>query len=166
MKRDMTKAAFCNERPVKKAMPKTLLDYDMQRAEALGYGPHYGKYKADHPNTRAEFERLTETAKHAHRSEKMGTCPQCGKQFLRTGLQSRKTYCSEECRIKNNYAKHYEKKSDAGKTVACPVCGTEFVTKNQHHKYCSRFCHQERNRVRIKELREQRKKEAATNDNA
>ena len=28
------------------------LDLDVRRAQLLGYGIHYGRYKADHPNTK------------------------------------------------------------------------------------------------------------------
>lgn len=155
------RSRFGSERTAKPATPKTLLDYDTQRAEALGYGFHYGDYKADHPNTRWEFERLTETTRRADTSVKLLTCPYCGKEFEQ-GQYHRK-YCSAECQRRFSTAKNYKRKADTGKTVACPICGTEFVTKNQHHKYCSSECYTEGKR-RLKEKKKaERKKEAITN---
>lgn len=42
-----------------KKKPQDHLDYDVMRANELGYGPHYGNYKADHPETLAEYEALS-----------------------------------------------------------------------------------------------------------
>lgn len=162
--RDTTsRSRFGSERAARPAAPKTLLDYDMQRANALGYGCHYGDYKADHPNTRGEFERTTEAAQRADPDAVLVTCPHCGKEFVRG--RYRRKYCSDECQKKFNTAKHCKKKTDTGKTVACPICGTEFVTKNQHHKYCSRECYAEAQHRLHKKQREERKKEAKTNGN-
>lgn len=160
--RDTTsRGRFGTEKTAQPAAPKTLLEYDLQRANALGYGCHYGDYKADHPNTRGEFERLTETTRRAATSVKLGTCLHCGKEFEQ-GQYHRK-YCSAECQKRFNTAKNYKRKTDTGKTVACPICGTEFVTKNQHHKYCSSECYTEGQRKLHKKQREERKKEAITN---
>jgi endogenous inhibitor of DNA gyrase (YacG/DUF329 family) len=164
--RDTTsRGRFGSEKTAQPATPKTLLDYDMQRANALGYGCHYGDYKADHPNTRGEFERLTEKTRRADPSVKPQICPHCGKEFTRTRGQNRRKYCSDECQSRHYNATHYKKTTDTGKTVACPICGTEFVTKNQHHKYCSRECYTEAQHRLHKKQREERKKEATTNGN-
>ena len=54
-------ANFAAENRKKKHKPQDHLEYDVMRAEALGYGCHYGAYKADHPETKAEFEAETGT---------------------------------------------------------------------------------------------------------
>ena len=56
-------------------------------------------------------------------------CPQCGKTFYNS--QSHRIYCSEECRLENEYI-----------TKQCPVCGKIFrVHKKHHHQvFCSRHC--------------------------
>lgn len=167
MKRDMTPlATFGKERTAKKPTPKTLLDYDMQQADALGYGCHYGDYKADHPNTRADFERLTTKPRRENPNVPLVTCPNCGKQFVRGSRQTNKKYCSHECQSRYNAATQYKKKNpEAGETVACAICGAEFVSDHYHRVYCSKECYAEGQRRRTRRMREQRKKEAATNGN-
>lgn len=158
MKKDMTKARFCKERTLKKEIPKTLLDYDMQRADALGYGCHYGDYKADNPNTRAEYERLTEA-----QGGELATCPWCGQQFKKAVGRGPKKFCSEACGDRYRAAERYKKNRKPGETVACAICGKDFTKTANHHIYCSRECYAEGQRVLGKRWREQHKKEATTN---
>lgn len=168
MKRDMTTATFAKGRTRKPATPKTLLDYDMQRAHALGYGCHYGDYKTDHPNTRAEFEQLTEKAQREDPNLTLTTCAHCGKKFVKRSYQTNKKFCSETCQAQHQYEKkrkqiEMQKHANPGRTAVCPICGAEFVTNNQHRIYCSTECYAAGQRKRNEQRKEQRKKEATTN---
>lgn len=66
---------------------------DVVNAMALGYGVHYGNYKADYPNTRdMEPEIPVETK----------PCLYCGAPIrLRNGNDRRKLYCNDACREGN-----------------------------------------------------------------
>lgn len=77
----------------------TNLDKDIRRAEALGYGVHYGLYKADHPNTKeAEPEVI---------DPDLVACRWCGRLF-RMDRGRRKIFCNDECRIRYNAQREYE----------------------------------------------------------
>lgn len=72
------------------------LTRDMREAKRLGYGVHYGKYKADHPHTKEPEPPKTDPGKI------ITTCPCCGEQFVQTTPRPKK-YCSEYCcRVYNN----------------------------------------------------------------
>lgn len=90
------------------------LDMDVRRAQLLGYGIHYGRYKADHPNTKCE-----NTESHESQEEsKFRVCPVCGNRFKIVKQHGRKRYCSDECyreqcrRLKTK--RYYEMKSRKG----------------------------------------------------
>lgn len=76
------------------------LTRDVLAAEALGYGCHYGDYKADYPNTRDTPLPV--------KSEPMKTCPTCGKSFPSNG-KTRPAYCSPVCQKKMNSIRTAEK---------------------------------------------------------
>ena len=82
------------------------LEFDTKRALELGYGCQYGRYKADHPETLAEFEAQTPARKRrpkAATDKKELTCQQCGTVFyVGVGNQCKK-YCCDECRQQANY---------------------------------------------------------------
>lgn len=92
------------------------LDLDVRRAQLLGYGIHYGRYKADHPNTKCEN---TEPPEQQEES-KFRVCPVCGKRFPIGKRQGCKRYCSNECYHEHGrqYARqrYYELKSQQGGT--------------------------------------------------
>lgn len=79
----------------------TNLDKDIRRAEKLGYGVHYGAYKADHPNTKEpEPQEIDPRVK---------ACRHCGRLF-REDRGHRRIFCNDDCRIQHNAQKEYEKK--------------------------------------------------------
>ena len=90
------------------------LDLDVRRAQLLGYGIHYGRYKADHPNTK---QYASETAEPQDCS-KTRVCPVCGKRFPIGKRQGCKRYCSNECYQEHGrqYARqrYYDLKSQQG----------------------------------------------------
>lgn len=102
-------------REVKPKMPEDPLAMDVLRAELLGYGCHYGQYKADHPHTRAENEaRLEEMKKKKPRARRYifttyeVYCAACGAKFYTTNRKKR--YCSDTCGKKKRNADFRAKK--------------------------------------------------------
>lgn len=71
--------------------PMDNIERDSLRALELGYGVHYGHYKADYPNTAPREEEPD--------YEALGykECPECGKWFRPRGCQR---WCGDECRVK------------------------------------------------------------------
>ena len=67
------------------------LDRDIKEAERLGYGVHYGQYKADHPGElpKAEEELPEETTK----------CAECGELFV--PRKENQLYCCIRCKERN-----------------------------------------------------------------
>ena len=156
-------ANFAKEKQKKPRKPKTLLDYDMRRANELGYGPHYGKYKADHPNTRAEFEALTEKKKTTP-NPKAVTCPICGVIFVKTKNPNQK-YCSPEClaQAQSEQTKRaWAKRPRPGTLLVCPICGEEFVSRGGR-KYCTPECRVKGDRQNAARLREKYRQERKNN---
>lgn len=77
------------------------IDLDMQDAERLGYGPHYGHFKADHPFTKeANESRLNNKKKGQTKMVYVFSCSTCGKEFT-TPNKSRK-YCCDKCKNKRD----------------------------------------------------------------
>ena len=69
------------------------LSLDVRRAELLGYGIHYGRYKAYHPNTKFENTEPCESQEGA----KFRVCPVCGNRFPIGKRQGCRRYCSDQC---------------------------------------------------------------------
>lgn len=93
----------------------TNLDKDIIMMEKLGYGPHYGRYKADYPNTKEkEPEEILDESK-------FGTCRNCGCRFNKTGRHYKKIYCDETCRIQYHsrlqYYRAQERLKQNGKSL-------------------------------------------------
>ena len=90
------------------------LDLDVRRAQLLGYGIHYGRYKADHPNTK-QYE--TEPPE-PQDSLKTRVCPVCGNRFPIGKRQCCRRYCSDECYKEQcrrcQMKRYYEMKSRKG----------------------------------------------------
>lgn len=79
------------------------LDKDVAMAMKLGYGVHYGRYKADYPHTREkEPEVILDESK-------FGTCLNCGRRFSKVGRGYRKVYCDDVCRMQYNSRMEYQK---------------------------------------------------------
>ena len=70
----------------------TNLDKDIAMMEKLGYGPHYGNYKVDFPNT------MEKDPNEIQESHDYGFCLNCGRRICRKGRQNRKLYCDDFCR--------------------------------------------------------------------
>ena len=162
MNRDKSVYNFASTRTAKRSVPADHLEYDTRRAMELGYGCRYGDYKADHPNTREEYERLTEGERKKPGTRNELTCQMCGGKFYKTTNVPQK-YCSPECkeRAKERTKSAYQKgKAAPRQPVTCPICGKEFMP-GQTKKYCSIECgikgarqNQANRRRRIKEEKE------------
>lgn len=77
---------------MKKKSPDNL-DLDVRRAQLLGYGIYYGRYKADHPNTKGDN---TEPFG-SQDGSKFRVCPICGNRFQIGKRQGCRRYCSDQC---------------------------------------------------------------------
>jgi len=112
------------------------LDRDIREAQRLGYGVHYGHYKADHPYTADHSVDLVP-------EYPVKKCAECGEEFVpgRPG----QIYCSEECRNRRNARESARKnrenrpKSPIGPAV-CPVCGCTFHRERADRIYCGMSC--------------------------
>ena len=83
------------------------LDLDVIDAQAMGYGVHYGQFKADHPFTKdANEARLAPTPKSKQKVYEF-TCRGCGEKFTTTIALQR--YCGENCKAKKNNANYRAK---------------------------------------------------------
>lgn len=153
-------ANFANEKTRKHRKPQDHLEYDVMRAHELGYGPHYGDYKADHPYTREEFEATAGMVKvkKAQPMEREKKCLQCGAVFFVKQYITNKKYCCEQCRLKakNNGQKQ---RATPGKTTTCGICGATFTADHHSRIYCSTECYTESQRRRDRERRRKQKEE-------
>lgn len=112
------------------------LDRDIREAQRLGYGVHYGRYKADHPHTR-------EDPLDVARPMKLRTCKQCGKEYAYDRTNGLGYFCSKAC--KNA---HYAKANAEAQRrcrlrleeKACPVCEKSFKPGHRDQIYCGRNC--------------------------
>ena len=85
--------------------PRDNIDLDMEDAARLGYGVHYGNYKADHPFTKdANENRLRPTRKKPTNGPRLyaKVCPVCGEKF--TCTRNDRKYCSDDCKYKKDKA--------------------------------------------------------------
>lgn len=141
---------------------------DVKMAMALGYGVHYGKYKADHPNTAYQTdEEILGSAKRKTRprelpQQEMVTCRYCGKTFPKSAYG--RQFCDDDCRRYFYDQRKREKKMGIVHPAnKCVICG-EPVLGKRLRKYCSPNCREigERERyqfnlARAKMRREQKK---------
>ena len=88
---------------MKKKEPDNLA-LDVRRAELLGYGPHYGRYKADYPHTREDQEQEPEPVPKGWERK---ICPTCQKEFYGKHNQ---VYCGEACRCQMNNKRMIERR--------------------------------------------------------
>lgn len=91
------------------------LALDAMAAQALGYGCHYGAYKADHPHTYAEREAAGVFDKPKRRQKGYDRiCAYCGRYFV--GKVRTAKYCSDICKSAANgaaaRARHKAKKEE------------------------------------------------------
>lgn len=89
-----------------RCQPQDNLSMDVLDAQRLGYGCHYGHYKADHPYTQeANEDRLAVKPESPPKPRQVYEfyCRGCGKKFTTTTAVRR--YCSDECKAKKDGAK-------------------------------------------------------------
>ena len=122
------------------------LTRDVLEAERLGYGCHYGNYKADHPHTRPAPD---EPLAHLEEQEEFRICKHCGKSFVRQSLL--RDFCSDICKrthkaqiVNESRRKSIMKYPDH----VCKRCGSVFHPSKRIQKFCSRSCASQ-GRVRI-----------------
>lgn len=117
MKNDEKLTRLGSEKPKKPGKHLDNLTRDVLEAERLGYGCHYGRYKADHPHTptAAPAPRRAPEKDKTHISERPRTCAMCGKTFYSSNPRPLK-YCGPECAYEANqmhgkerYRRHREK---------------------------------------------------------
>jgi len=73
------------------------------------------------------------------RTQQVGNCKRCGKSFIQPQIGAPKTYCSQDCSFRTNYAK----RKAILITKSCQVCAGIFVTKLDSKRItCSRFCYE------------------------
>ena len=104
------------------------IDRDCMRAMALGYGVHYGRFKADYPHTADRDEVVPQYPPRI--------CPQCGTEFL-PGRDNQK-YCSEECKYEFNRI-HRMRNPMRARQPFCKRCGAPVIDPKQR-VYCSKAC--------------------------
>lgn len=77
---------------------------DTRRAEKLGYGVHYGRYKADYPFTRVPCDEARTTEKPEKQKR---FCRVCGKEITKSWCYR---YCSNDCYAIENRLYYQRKK--------------------------------------------------------
>ena len=126
---------------------------DVALAEKLGYGCHYGRFKAVYPNTMDKsIEEILGSGK-AKRAKAKTTaaampetrkCKGCGREMLAGPYH--KLYCDEDCKRYHYEKRKRERRKDAiaaGKI--CVKCGKPVIS-GRHYKYCSDKCCEEAQR--------------------
>ena len=118
------------------------LDRDVKRALELGYGVHYGRYKADYPHTRdldeAEEEKPVPTK----------ACVECGTEFPLT--HKNKKYCSEECYRKHNDRARNSRRMRVPNGI-CYGCGVKLPEDRRRRIFCSDACANKLKKIKVKE---------------
>lgn len=113
------------------------IEYDVMEAERLGYGVHYGHYKADHP-----ISDFNPDAPQKPKTLPSRKCKECEKEF--TPERPNMWYCCEDCRNRRNARLGYHKKKNRKKLskgpAVCPVCGSDFFRKYIYTETCCRAC--------------------------
>ena len=119
------------------------LSRDVKRAAQLGYGVHYGRYKAEHPFAKGHLEDTVPEQKHQTR-----ICKECGKEFI--PHRKNQCFCEEKCRVKYHNRKAARKSARKQKKgpyleigpASCPICGAAFVrtSKDRRITFCGMSC--------------------------
>jgi len=97
----------------------------------LGYGVHYGHYKADHPHTRDTS--LDPEPEHKYPERE---CKNCGEPFR--PHRGDQIYCCEECRIEYNRL-HTMKNPNRARQKFCRRCGKP-ITDPKQRVFCGKVC--------------------------
>lgn len=117
------------------------LTRDVLEAKRLGYGCHYGWYKADHPHTKPVDDDLQALV--CSGQEDTRICKQCGKPFVPE--HRARQYCSDACKQIYSAKLNLEARRRAIAnlpTKSCALCGKEFHPHNNKQIYCSISCAQ------------------------
>ena len=110
------------------------IELDSIRAMELGYGVHYGRFKADYPNTAVEI--VVKDPKVRERK-----CKRCEAVFRPVRVDQ--VFCCMECREKWGAAHKGENKTKTKRWKRekyCRVCGKE-ITSPKQRVYCDWNCH-------------------------
>lgn len=134
---------------MKEVIPLDNLTRDVLEAERLGYGCHYGNYKADHPHTRPAADALIIEPE---KPEEIRICKHCGTSFVRQ--RNLRDFCSGVCKR----AHAAQLNNEARRRVimkyreqVCERCGRTFRPTKGVQKFCSRSCaSQSRDRIQSK----------------
>ena len=121
------------------------LEMDSILMEKMGYGIHYGKYKADHPHT----EELAHFLQ--GKPEEKKSCAFCGKEFKSN--DRRKIYCNDDCKVR---AREKRKQDNKRANMKCVVCGKWLEGKRK--VYCSDECYYSRYAQNAYQQRHRQKK--------
>lgn len=90
------------------------LDKDLVMMEKLGYGPHYGNYKVDFPNT------MEKDPKEIEERHNFRPCRNCGT-MIKLDRGRRKLYCDDFCRQQYTSKMEYEKTQERLKRNGRPL---------------------------------------------
>lgn len=120
---------------------------DVALAEKLGYGCHYGRFKAVYPNTMDKsIEEILGTGKGSmpkappRKEPQMRKCKNCGKEFPAGPYE--KIYCNDDCRrYYYDRQKWAQMKGVVEASAKCVICGKPVLTKRRR-KYCSDKCYE------------------------
>lgn len=123
----------------------TNLDKDIAMAEQLGYGPHYGAYKADHPCTREPGPDPEIVPVTPEKDVYEAVCPICGKSFEKA--HALQMYCCQRCKDVAKQRRHrarYDRIRGGIPKRICPTCKREFLPVHRSQKYCCDKCQRKR----------------------
>lgn len=126
---------------------------DVALAEKLGYGCHYGRFKAVYPNTMdRSIEDILGTGKAKRVKAKTVEVPEtrkckgCGREMVPGPYN--KLYCDEDCKRYHYEKRKRERRKDAiAAGRFCVQCGKPVIS-GRHYKYCSDQCCEEAERER------------------
>ena len=121
------------------------LEMDSVLMEKMGYGIHYGKYKADHPRT----EELAHFLQ--GKPEEKKSCAFCGREFKSN--DRRKIYCNDDCKVR---AREKRKQESKRAKMKCVVCGKRLDGKRK--VYCSDECYFDRSKQLYSKRRQEKLK--------
>lgn len=110
---------------------KDNLDLDSRRALELGYGVHYGRYKADYPHTK-------DASEEPGKKLPVANCIGCGEEFEKT--RSSRMFCCDDCR--RRYYDGLDKKPanmNRLRLENCQMCGKP-IRDSKMRRYCSQEC--------------------------
>ena len=110
---------------------KDNLDMDSKRALELGYGVHYGRYKADHPHT-------MDLPAGSVKSPPVAKCLSCGEEFVKN--RKDRMFCCDDCRLQYRYKTEGRPVNrNRIRLENCQLCGKP-IRDLKMRRYCSIEC--------------------------